>query len=111
MKQGFSLSKEESVVFLLSGKGKIYKCIYQITDRSEAIFQKLKGIMRDDGGTISAMICFLPPSELDIPSFYFCKALLQLDRRNSETLICMQGESGIIYKKLSETMPHVMNAV
>lgn len=103
--QKVTLTQDKSIVCMMSKKNNLFHLIFPFTfDFSQILFELTKIIPENDR-VMSAIICFLPPWNLEIPSFAFRKALLQIDDANQKAVIYMNGKDGVIQKELSETLP------
>lgn len=51
-----------------------------------------------------AVLCMWKGGELDVPSMYFRKGLLDLNPENGEAWILLQGEDRILAKRLADTL-------
>ena len=98
------LATDQNIVYMLSNKGTLYSLISNLTDDSRSIGEQLKKIICQQDSVIVASICFLSPHELDLPSYEFRKALIELNMKNQNTRIYLQGRETIVTKNLCDTM-------
>ncbi len=105
--QDVALKQGSNAVFMLSENGKMYHLISKNTADSKQLLCELTKLLTNDR-VICAMICFLPPHQLDLPSFDFRKALAELDLKNRHAAIYLKGDSlgnSIVKRELYVTMP------
>ena len=94
------------MVCMLSEKGNLYHLSFPVASECKSLLSALFNTVPEQDRVMSAMLCFLSPGwALEIPSFAFRNALLQLDEANQKALIYMNGQGGIIEKTLAQTMP------
>ena len=92
-------SIKEQITVLLSANNVIY---ITTDDMDGAICETLK---RDNDTKSAKMITMWKDGAIDLSSFAFRSALLQLNQDNSDTEIILQGWDCYNTKKLSVTMP------
>ncbi|MBQ9132507.1 MAG: helix-turn-helix domain-containing protein [Clostridia bacterium] len=95
----------ESVVVMLSAKGKVYTAHFSTLEESTAgnIDQLAQEMKKNDDTKIQRLVCYLAGG-LDLPSYAFRDQLCRLDRANLDALILLQGKDAPIVKPLSATM-------
>ena len=84
------------VYVMESTRGNIYTVI---NDQFEALLEELT--RSGDTVMVQALAMFAPGDDVDIPSYRFRKALLELDPKNAKAEIIMQGR----IMTLEATMP------
>ncbi len=86
------------VIVLLTNNHKIY---VTVNDVDGTICETLK---RNHDTKILQMLAMWKGESLDLPSYDFRQALVELDSWNLTTGIVLQGKDGLTTKKLSETL-------
>ena len=105
-KDSGTLASDSCLVCMLSKKGNLYHLSFPIISEWEQILPLLTETVPEQDRVMSAMLCFLSSWwALEIPSYAFRKALLQLDDANQKAIIFMNGYGRLIEKPLSVTMP------
>lgn len=100
------IAPDSCLVCMLSEKGNLYHLSFPITSECEQILPLLIETVPEQDRAMSELLCFLTPWwGLEIPSYAFRKALLQLDEANQKAVIFMSGYGRLIEKTLAATMP------
>lgn len=102
--QNVSPTQDSCMIYMLSKKGDLYHLSFPITAEREQILPMLIGIVPEQDRAMDAMLCFLSWG-VEIPTYAFRMALLQLDDANRQAIVFMNGENGLIEKPLAVTMP------
>ncbi len=95
---------EVSIVFYTE-KENIYTVVSPITAGEEEVGLLLSELLINEDIKIKAILCMMPNSEIDLPSYVVRKVLLSLCPENNDAEIFLQGFSRVVRKKLSLTMP------
>ena len=86
------------VTVLLSNN---YNTYVAVNDVDGTICEELK---RDKNTKIVKMLTMWKNGGIDLPSFAFRKALINMDEDNNNTDMILQGKEGYLIKKLAVTM-------
>ena len=86
------------VTVLRTGNDRIY---IAVNDADGTICDEL---MEHTDTRIVSMVTLWKDGGADLPSIRFRKALLEMDGRNGDTQMLLQGKNGYIIKKISETV-------
>ena len=86
------------VAVLLTDKNNIYVAV---NDIDGSICDQL---ISNDDTRIVKLLTMWKNGQVDVPSFAFRKAIIEMNTANKDTDILLQGSEGFIVKKLSQTM-------
>ena len=96
----------QQVIVVKTAKGNVY----HVSNRDVESGADEDGLLRQlrDGEhtQIQAVVCIWQEGgALDVPSIRFRQQLLELDPRNGDALLPLQGENVLVARTLRETMP------
>lgn len=96
----------QQVIVVKTAKGNVY----HVSNRDVEIGADEDGLLRQlrDGEDtqVQAVACMWKEGgALDVPSIRFRQLLLELDSRNGDALLPLQGENVLVARTLRETMP------
>lgn len=101
-----TLAPDSCLVCMRSKQGNVYHLSFPITSEWEQILPLLTEATPEQDRVMSEMLCYISSWwALEIPSFAFRKALLELDEGNQKAIIFMNGYGRLIEKTLAATMP------
>lgn len=110
LEQARELAKMEStaqqVILVKTAKGNVYHMANQNAE-TPADEDRLLALLREtEDSTVQAVVCLWQEGGVpDVPSLRFRRLLLELDPRNGDALLPLQGENTLEPRTLWETMP------
>lgn len=92
----------QQVIVLKTEAGNIYTCVSDAIQNGDTVSEAaLLRTLRDSGESrIKSLVCIWHTGDLDIPSFHFRKALLEMNPENADLQILVLTGSGIAAKPL-----------
>lgn len=89
---------------VVSAKGNFYQFSNsRIRDGDTSDEKRFVQLLRDREDTqVCKLLCMWKSGQVDIPSSHLRRELLRLDPANRETEIALQGEKGLVTRKLGE---------
>ena len=101
LEQARELAKMEStaqqVILVKTAKGNVYHVSNRDVER---------GLRETEDSTVQAVVCLWQEGGVpDVPSLRFRRLLLELNPRNGDALLPLQGENTLKARALWETMP------
>ena len=107
LEQARELAKMEStaqqVILVKTAKGNVY----HMANQNAADEDRLLALLREtEDSTVQAVVCLCQEGGVpDVPSLRFRRLLLELNPRNGDALLPLQGENTLKARALWETMP------
>lgn len=110
LEQARELAKVEStaqqVILVKTAKGNVYHVSNRDVERGADEDGLLRQLRDGEDPQVQAVACMWKEGgALDVPSIRFRQLLLELDSRNGDALLPLQGENVLVARTLRETMP------
>ncbi len=98
--------KTQVIVLLCEGGREYVAVIDDATTEYKFSEKQLLGKLEEDNcTTVNKIVCEWAQGGLDVPSYDFRKMLCDLDGKNADTVMLLEGKDQLITKTVRQTMP------
>ncbi len=97
-----------NVVVMLTAKGTVISVSFQnipSSTKAENVMKLLIDKKKEGESKIEKLVCMWHEGSIDLPSYAFREALVDIDSKNLSAQILLNGLGGYIVKTVKETMP------
>ena len=96
----------QQVIVVKTAKDNVYHVSNQDVENGADEDGLLRQLRDGEDTQVQAVVCMWQGGEaLDVPSIRFRQLLLELDPRNGDALLPLQGENVLVARTLRETLP------